>query len=65
VDPLKEEGEEEKKKKREKEKEKKRKKGWLEWLGIGVSSEKKTVELGIWHVVGICGVLIGVGWGAS
>ncbi|GAA5835159.1 hypothetical protein JCM5353_003572 [Sporobolomyces roseus] len=50
---------------KEEKKEKKRKKGWLEWLGIGLSPEKKTVELGVWHFVGICGVLIGVGWSAS
>ncbi|GAA6062571.1 hypothetical protein JCM10212_004884 [Sporobolomyces blumeae] len=34
--------------------------GWLGWFGIG-----KTVKLKVWHLVGLCGVLIGVGWGAS
>ncbi|GAA5927697.1 uncharacterized protein JCM15063_005971 [Sporobolomyces koalae] len=36
------------------------KKGWFGWWGIG-----KTVELKVWHLVGICGILVGVGWGAS
>jgi len=39
---------------------KKKKRSWLNWLGIG-----KTVELKVWHLVGLCGVLVGVGWGAS
>ncbi|GAA5820460.1 hypothetical protein JCM3770_003387 [Rhodotorula araucariae] len=35
--------------------------GWLSWLrGLG-----KTVEIKVWHLVGICGLLIGVGIGAS
>ncbi|GAA5892603.1 uncharacterized protein JCM6883_007411 [Sporobolomyces salmoneus] len=36
-----------------------RKKGWFSWL------TGKTVELKVWHLVGLCGVLVGVGWGAS
>ncbi|GAA6004974.1 hypothetical protein JCM11491_002295 [Sporobolomyces phaffii] len=39
---------------------KEKRRGWFEWLGIG-----KTVELKVWHLVGLCGVLVGVGWGAS
>ncbi|BGP39281.1 hypothetical protein JCM10449v2_003219 [Rhodotorula kratochvilovae] len=35
--------------------------GWLSWLrGLG-----RTVEIKVWHLVGICGLLIGVGIGAS
>ncbi|KWU47326.1 hypothetical protein RHOSPDRAFT_30744 [Rhodotorula sp. JG-1b] len=35
------------------------KKGWFSWIRGG------TVELRVWHLVGICGVLIGAGWAAS
>ncbi|BGP47384.1 hypothetical protein JCM10450v2_003236 [Rhodotorula kratochvilovae] len=35
--------------------------GWFSWLrGLG-----RTVEIKVWHLVGICGLLIGVGIGAS
>ncbi|GJN89580.1 hypothetical protein Rhopal_002567-T1 [Rhodotorula paludigena] len=38
-----------------------RRQGWFSWLkGLGA-----TVEIKVWHLVGICGVLIGVGIGAS
>ncbi|GAA5986942.1 hypothetical protein JCM10908_000964 [Rhodotorula pacifica] len=41
--------------------EKKQKKGWFSWIrGLG-----GTVELKVWHLVGICGVLIGAGWAAG
>ncbi|GAA5865926.1 hypothetical protein JCM3774_005524 [Rhodotorula dairenensis] len=37
------------------------KKGWFSWIrGLGC-----TVELKVWHLVGICGVLIGAGWAAG
>lgn len=35
-----------------------KKKGWFSWIRGG------TVELKVWHLVGICGVLIGAGWAA-
>lgn len=35
--------------------------GWFSWIrGLG-----GTVELKVWHLVGICGVLIGAGWAAG
>ncbi|GAA5994427.1 uncharacterized protein JCM10292_002058 [Rhodotorula paludigena] len=38
-----------------------RRQGWFSWLkGLGA-----TVEIKVWHLVSICGVLIGVGIGAS
>ncbi|GAA5963242.1 hypothetical protein JCM21900_006565 [Sporobolomyces salmonicolor] len=40
--------------------EKRERRGWFAWLGIG-----RTVELKVWHLVGLCGLLMGVGWGAS
>ncbi|GAA5898281.1 hypothetical protein JCM5296_001332, partial [Sporobolomyces johnsonii] len=40
--------------------EKKERRGLFAWLGIG-----RTIELKVWHLVGLCGLLIGVGWGAS
>ena len=36
-----------------------KKKGWFSWIRGG------TVELKVWHLVGICGVLIGAGWAAG
>lgn len=38
-----------------------RRQGWFSWVrGLG-----GTVELKVWHLVGICGVLIGAGWAAG
>lgn len=36
-----------------------KKKGWFSWFRGG------TIELKVWHLVGICGVLIGAGWAAG
>lgn len=40
--------------------EKKKKRSWFSWL-----TSSKKIELKVWHFVGLCGVLVGVGWGAS